>query len=126
MWEGRRGRGHIIDIYQPEETSWVSWLYMICSLNGLVTTRNGPHCSRRSSWLTDTHSDSRMLSSANISTPEMSTTETLYCVNSVKLQLLEEEVKQISLDVTFTEILEDALATEQRDIQWINVLYLTH
>ena len=38
--------------------------------------------------------------------------ETLYCVKSVKLQSLEEEVKQTSLDVVFTEMFEDALATE--------------
>ena len=38
--------------------------------------------------------------------------EILYCVELVKLQSLEEEVKQTSLDVVFIEIFEDALATE--------------
>lgn len=105
-----------------------SGLYTIYSLTGWVEIVKGPHWGRSSSWLTSWQVDSGMLPLLNNALPEISTMETSYCVKSVRLQLFN-VVKQISLVVTFTEILADAFATKVYIYMKLNstviILYLT-
>ena len=63
------------------------------------------------SSLIATQVDSGISSPLNISFPDKSRIETLYCVRRVSSQLCGEDEKQISPDVAFIEISVEAAAT---------------